>query len=205
VTLSDHLDAVRRHQGLLTIGEVIDLARRGNIVYDPCSTLIAVRAVIGSGNTFFPNVFLLCGEGGRLELGDGNVLHANTLIEATQGEVRIGSRNQFGEGGFTAKANRPGAFIRIGDGGRYLHGTAVFGQSELGSGSQLLGTISVDGCVLEPGGGFAEPDPDRRAGLLKGHGTARGLRVPRGQVIVGSGTFSMRDLLPQSRFHPKPG
>ena len=203
LSVSAYLDRVRRDQGLLTIDEVIGLSERANVIYDPYSTLISARAVIGHGNIFFPGVYLFCTEGGALEVGDANLFHANTLFEASAGAIRVGSRNQFGEGGFTAKANRAGASIEIGDEGRYLNGAAVFGETVLGSGSQLLGAITVDSCRLEPGGSFREPDPDRRAGLLKGAGVARNITVPAGQVIVGAGTFSASDLQPQSNFHPK--
>jgi len=203
VSVSEYLDEVRRQKELLTIGQLIDLSKRGNIFYDPHSVLISARAVIGRDNIFFPGVYLFCSEGGTLEVGDGNTFHANTLIEATHGAIRIGSRNQFGEGGFTAKANRHAASTAIGDEGRYLNGAAVFGETTLGSGSQLLGQITVDSCILAAGGSFREPDPDRRAGLLKGTGVAQNLTVPIGHVAVGAGSFSAADLQLQSNFHPK--
>ncbi|ESW88188.1 AraC family transcriptional regulator [Mesorhizobium sp. LSJC269B00] len=203
MSVSAYLDRVRREQGLFTIEEVVGLSERGNVIYDPYSTLISAGAVIGRGNVFFPGVYLFCTDGGALEIGDANIFHANTLFEASAGAIRVGSRNQFGEGGFTAKANRPGASIVIGDQGRYLNGAAVFGETVLGSGSQLLGAITVDSCRLEPGGSFRESDPDRRAGLLKGAGAARGFTVPAGHVIVGAGAFSASDLQLQSNFHPK--
>ena len=198
-----YLDNVRRQKGLLTLAELIDLSQRGNLFFDLYSVLISARAVIGRDNTFYPGASLFCSDAVRLEIGDANIFHSNSLIEATNGDIKIGSRNQFGEGGFTAKANRPGASITIGDNGRYLNGASVFGQTDLGSGSQLLGQISVDSCKLAAGGTFLEPDPDRRAGLLKGSGVARNLTVPVGHVIVGAGAFSASDLQPQSKFHPK--
>lgn len=198
-----YLDEVRRLKGLLTLAELIDLSQRGNVVFDPYSVLISARAVIGRDNTFYPGAYLLCSGAGRLEIGDGNIFHSNTLIEATHGNIKIGNRNQFGEGGFTAKANRAGASITIGDSGRYLNGTAVYGETDLESGSQLLGQISADTCKLSAGGSYLEPDPDRRAGLLKGSGVARNLTVPIGHVVVGAGGFSASDLQLQSSFHPK--
>jgi hypothetical protein len=203
VSISSYLDDVRRQKGLLTLAEMIKLSERGNLFYDLYSILISERAVIGRENTFYPGVYLFCSDAGALEVGDGNVFHSNSLIEATHGSILIGNRNQFGEGGFTAKANRPGASIKIGDEGRYLNGASVFGETHLGSGSQLLGQITADNCKLTSGGNFREPDPDRRAGLLKGAGVARNLTVPVGQVVVGAGTFSASDMQPQSNFHPK--
>ncbi len=197
------LDAVRATQGLLSIAEVMALMDRGNIVYDPFSILISRACVIGSGNTLFPCVSLLCGTEATLTIGDGNVLHTNTLFAADTGRICVGSHNRFGEGGFTARANRPDAKIDIGDQGRYLSGASVFGRSTLGSGSQILGPIMVDDCTLEAGGSYTEADPDRRAGLFKGAGVARGLTVPLGHVIAGSGTFDKNNLKLQSFFHPK--
>jgi hypothetical protein len=197
------LDDLRRAQNLLTIEDVIGLIDAGNRIYDPYSVLISAKVRLGVGNTIFPCVYLLCLDAGELTVGAGNVFHTNTLLEAAQGVIAVGSGNQFGEGGFTARANRPGAHIRIGDHGRYQNGAAVFGQSELGSGSQLLGAITMDSCRLEAGDNFRDPDPDRRAGLLKGSGMARKLTVPRGQVIVGAGTFEAENMQPQSDFHPK--
>ncbi|GLS18328.1 hypothetical protein GCM10007874_13450 [Labrys miyagiensis] len=197
------LDDLRRAQNLLTIEEVVRLIEAGNRIYDPYSALISARAQIGGGNTIFPCVYLLCEAAGELTIGDRNIFHTNTLVEASLGAIVIGSGNQFGEGGFTAKANRPGAHILIGDTGRYQNGAAVFGESELGSGSQLLGAITVDSCRLEAGDTFRDPDPDLRAGLLKGSGVARNITVPRGKVILGVGTFSAEKIQPQSDFHPK--
>ncbi len=202
MTLPPFIDDVRRAQGLMTMDALAALVDRGNIVFDPFSVLIAAAARIGSGNVFFPCVSLLCRDEGGLEIGDNNRFFSQTLIEAVSGPIRIGSGNQFGEGGFTAKTNRPGAAITIGDHGRYLNGAAVFGVSHLGSGSQILGAITVDGCTLAPGGSHEHPDPDHRAGLLKGAGAARDLMVPMGQVIAAQGIFSSADLKPQSLFHP---
>ncbi|MGW1420475.1 hypothetical protein ACWAT4_10205 [Bradyrhizobium manausense] len=106
MSVSAYIDEVRRQKGLLTPAELIDLSCRGNLFYDPYSVLISARAVIGRDNVFFPGVYLFCTDGGALEVQNGNTFHANTLIEASNGSIRIGSHNQFGEGGFTAKANR---------------------------------------------------------------------------------------------------
>ncbi len=197
------LDDLRRAQNLLTIAEVVGLIDAGNRIYDPYSVLISAKARIGRDNTIYPCVYLLCAEDGELSIGDGNTFHTNTLLEAVIGTVTVGSLNQFGEGGFTAKANRAGASIRIGDRGRYQNGAAVFGETYLGSGSQLLGAITVDSCTLEAGDSFTDPDPDLRAGLLKGTGVARNITVPRGQVILGAGTFLAEKIQPQTDFHPK--
>lgn len=203
MTHSAFIDEARRKTGLLTIAELEQLASQGNIIFDPFSVLISRYARIGSGNTFYPCVTLLCTEGSSLTIGDENTFHTNTLMEATSGTIAIGAANQFGEGGFTAKANRPGAHITIEDSGRYLNGCSVFGNSSLGSGSQVLGSITVDSCTLEKGGSYRDSDPDQRAGLLKGFGGAKGLSVPRGAVINGRGSFSQEATERQTAYHPK--
>jgi hypothetical protein len=197
------VDEVRRARGLMTLAEIADLVARGNVVFDPFSTLIAATARIGTGNVFHPCVTLEVSPEAELVIGDDNLFHPTTVIGAATGPIRIGSANQFGEGGFTARANRPGATIVIGDGGRYLGGAAVHGASRLGSGSQFLGAITAEGCELEGGESHRHPDPDRRGGLLKGSGVARDLRVRVGHVIVGSGRFRAEDHEPQRNHHPK--
>ncbi len=194
---------VRRAHGFLEIGEILALVQGGTAIFDPFSTLIGRRVRLGSGNLIYPGVTLLCAEEGELAIGGRNIFYGGTLIAAENAVIEIGDGNQFGEGGFVARANRAGARIQIGNGGRYLGGAAVYGETDLGSGSQLLGMISVDGCRLGPGGSYKDLEPDKRGGLLKGIGTARNLVVGTGEVIAGNGTFSASDLKPQSFFHPK--
>jgi hypothetical protein len=196
------IDAARLACGFLTLSQMMD-ALAGNHVLDPFSTLISAGVTAGKNNIFYPGVTLKASTGMEIRLGDDNSVHAGSLFEAVTGSILIGSNNQFGEGGFTAKANRPGAEIRIGSHGRYLNNPALFGRCVLGDGSQILGNITVDSCTLADGGSFREDDPDLRAGLLKGSGVARNLTVARGMVIAGNGTFSADDLLPQRHFHPK--
>lgn len=117
--------------------------------------------------------------------------------------VVLGSGNRVGEGGFTARTQTPGAAIAIGDHGRYVGGVSVTGRTALGSVSQILGAIAVDGTTLEPGDSYRDPDPDRRAGVLKGQGRARDLRVGRGAVIVGQWEFRQADMVRQIQFHPR--
>jgi hypothetical protein len=198
------IDEGRRSLGLLEIEAVLALAERGNVVLDPFSTLIATNARIGAGNLFYPGVTVLCAASAELTIGDGNTFHSAMWLAAETGPITIGSRNQFGEGGgFSAKANRAGARIVIGDDGRYQGGASVFGETILGSGSQLLGMVAVDSCHLAAGGSFRDPDPDTRGALLKGQGTARNLRLDMGQVIAANGVFRAEDVKPQSFFHPK--
>ena len=198
------MNEARRAHGLLAVEALLALAERDNVILDPFSTLIATNARIGAGNVFYPGVTLHCAASGELTVGDGNMFHQGTWLAAETGAVTIGNGNLFGEsGGFTAKANRAGARIVIGDHGRYQGGASVLGETILGSGSQLLGPITVDNCHLAAGGSFRDPDPDARGAVLKGYGTARDLRLETGQVIAGSGIFRMEDVKPQSFFHPK--
>ncbi len=192
---------VRRSLGFLSIEEVMGLI--GNMIFDPFSVLISKGVAIGIGNMIYPCVTLQAFDDCRIEVGDNNVFHSNCFFQALSGSIRIGSGNQFGEGGFSAKANRPGANIEIGDEGRFLNGVSVLGTTCLGSGSQLLGQITVDSCTLEEGGSFRESDPNLRAGLLSGSGIARNITVPRGHVIVGSGTFNEANCEKQSIYHPR--
>lgn len=198
-------DALRSAQSMLTIKEIVSLIDQGNIIFDPFSVLISSKVRIGTGNIIHSCVSLLTSSEGEISLGDGNTLHPNCSFLAEDAVIKIGSRNQFGEGGFTAKANRKGAHIEISDNGRYLGGASVFGTTKLGNGCQLLGSINVDNCVLEGGGSWGDGDPDERGALLKGIGAARGLSLTRGQVIAGQGTFHMDDVKSQSCFHPKTG
>lgn len=197
------MDDARRSRGYLTIPELEDLVGRGNIVFDAFSVLISRGVRIGSGNVFHSGVHMATSASGTIHIGDRNTFHSQTLLECSHGAIAIGSGNQFGEGGFTAKANRPDAAITIGDAGRYVGGASIFGVSRLGTGSQILGAITVDSCTLDAGAPFTNPDPDLRAGLLKGSGTARGITVPTGCVLAGQGAFQAASLERQTRYHPK--
>jgi hypothetical protein len=194
----DKLDEMRRGQGYLSLAETLALADRGNVVLDPFSLLIGSGVTIGAGNIFYPNVTIA----GTVAIGDGNTFHSGTALFAAGGRIAIGSRNQFGEGGFTARADGASALIEVGDDGRYLGGVSVSAPAQLGSGTQILGAVAVQGCVLAPGGSFAEPDPDARGAVLKGVGRARGLRLAKGQVIQGDGVFDAKNVKPQSFYHP---
>ncbi|WP_315708769.1 hypothetical protein [Brenneria uluponensis] len=195
-------DQLRINHGFLTLAQIAQLCERGNIIFDPLSTLISVHAKIGTGNIFYPGVTIIGSSEYVMEIVDNNTFHSNTLIESSLGPVSIGSENQFGEGGVTIKANRDDAIIKIGNRGRYLGGVAVFGATFLGSGSQILGSITADGCRLEEGKSWREYGPNERGGLLKGHGLAKNVTVGTGMVINGTGTFTESLTEPQSNYHP---
>ena len=200
---SAELDGARERLGYLGVNALMALRARGNLILDPYSTLVSVRAAIGSGNVLMPGITLTCAEGAELVIGDGNTLQQGTLIVVDTGAVRIGAGNLLGDAGLTIRASRADALIEIGDHGRYQSGVTLIGRCRLGSGSQLLGPIAVESCDLGAGGSFREPDPDLRGGVLKGFGVARGLTVPQGQVVQGHGVFRAEDIKPQSYFHPK--
>ncbi|QDG77305.1 AraC family transcriptional regulator [Labrenzia sp. PHM005] len=196
------INAARQAAGFLSLEETVALGERGNRILDPFSILISNGVHLGEGNTIYPGCTLRAEGEAEIVIGNGNLFHSGTLIEASAGPVRIGNCNQFGEGGFTAKTNQPGSSIKIDNKGRFLNNPSVFGKTELQDGSQILGNISVISCVLGAGSSFEDPDPDLRAGLLKGSGIAKNLSVPAGHVIQGQGTFEQDQMVLQSTFHP---
>jgi hypothetical protein len=199
------IDRSRTAAGYLTVAETAALAAGGNIVPDPFSVLVGRFVTLGSGNLLYPGVILEGRAAAPLVIGDRNRFFPSTLVMAETGPIEIGDDNQFGEGGFTARANRPGASLHVGHGGRYQGGVTVLGRTRLGSGSQVLGQITVDSCALGEGQPHADPDPDRRGAVLKGRGLARNLRLAAGEVIAGERIFRQQDLQRQTDFHPKPG
>lgn len=196
------MDDVRVAAGLLTIDEVLALCS-SNTIFDPFSVLISRKVEIGAGNILYPVTSLLSDGSAKLTIGNDNTFHSGTVISATSGDIVVANKNQFGEGGFTAKANRVGARILIGSRGRYLGGATVFGTSVLEDGSQILGAITLDDCHLEGGGSFLSGDPDERGGVLKGLGTARNLFIPRGHVIAAQGQFDVAAIKLQSYYHSR--
>jgi hypothetical protein len=73
--------------------------------------------------------------------------------------------------------------ITIGDHGRYVQGAQIVGCNTLGSGSQVLGPIVVQGRALGASESYGHRDPDLRGAILKGAGLARDLVVGQGEVI----------------------
>ena len=197
------IDQQRASQGFRGVTELLDLADQGNAILDPFSVLISASVILGSHNLFYPNVIVQAKDGGELTVGDGNTFYPNTLILAEKGKVSIGNKNQFGDGGCSVKANMPDAEITIGDNGRYINGAQVIGKTHLGSGTQVIGPITVQNCTLEEGDDFHSADPDLRAGLLKGSGLARNITVAQGEVLNETGTFNQSDIERQSKYHPK--
>lgn len=195
------LDNVRREAGYLTPSEVMERIGRFNRVLDPFSVLISPGISVGTGNTFYPNVVITAPNAALMFLGSDNVFHGSTLIEATGGSVYIGDGNLFGEGGTTIRANDADTTISIGNDCRFIHGAAIYGTTQIGTGAQILGRITVISCQLASGGRFDDPNVDQRAAVLKGMGVARNITLARGEVIAGWGDFDPSLAQPQSNFH----
>ena len=196
------IDAQRKEKGFRTLEEMLELTRTNHIL-DLFSVLIAKKVTVGSGNTFYPNVIIECHDEAHIHIGDANTFTPGCLVVAEAGRVAVGSRNLFGDGGFTARLEQPEVQLVIGDNGRYINGVALSGSNALGSGSQIIGPIRVQNCTLGEGGSFESENPDARGGVLKGYGLARGLVVGQGRVIAGDGTFRAENIKPQSFYHPK--
>lgn len=190
-------------RGFRTVAGLSEIAGRGNTVLGHSAILIAAEAEVGTGNVIYPGVVIEIANGGSISIGDGNILYPGTFILADAGVVVIGSRNQFGDGGVSVKANRQDSRITIGDGGRFVNGPEIIGCTELGNGSQVLGKITVQDCRLEGGVPYSSPQVERRGAVLKGFGLARGISLARGQVLQGLGVFDVKSVLSQTAFHPK--
>lgn len=197
-------DQQRREHGFMSLQEVVSIIGATNVVLDPFSLLISRRAKIGTGNIFYQNVVLMVSEEGTLEIGGHNVFFPSCFLSAGPGAISIGSNNEFGDGGFAAKANIPGARIEIGNDGRYTGGPQLLGKTSLGSGTQVIGAVTVQDCSLEGGESYRGQEPDNRGALLKGHGLARGIELRRGEVIQNQGLFDATEIRKQSSFHRKP-
>lgn len=181
-----------------------DSIRERNTVITTGSVFISEQVTVGENNTFYPGVVIECRDGATVRIGDGNTFYSGTFIFASAGEIIIGSGNEFGPAGCTVRANTPTARIVVGDGGRYSDGANIMGETTLGSGSQVLGNITVQNCQLAAGGTYREADPDERAAVLKGFGLARGITLEAGQVINGKGDFAAAPVEWQRAYHPKP-
>lgn len=199
------LDEARRSLGFLTVREVVERIAGRNTVLDPGSLLIGRDVRIGQGNVFHATVEIGADARSTVTIGDGNQFSSTCLLRAREGgRIEIGHENQLGEGGLVLDADQAGALIAIGDHGRYRYGAVIRASAALGSGSQVLGPVIVERCTLGAGGSFAEPDPARRGGVLKGAGPARQLTVPQGHVIAAYGPFDQAAMQQQSFFHPEP-
>lgn len=198
------IDQQRKIKGFLSVEDLLDLTKNNNIVLDPFSTLINSEANIGEGNTFYPSVTIEINNNGKITIGNNNIFHPQTFLLASKGEIVIGNNNQLGDGGVSIKANQDNAKVTVEDNCRLLNQIQVLGITTLGTGCQVIGgPITVQDCFLNGGNSYDEADPDLRAGVLKGFGLARNIRVMRGEVINGEGMFNQSSAQRQSDFHPK--
>jgi len=200
--MSDYIDQQRVSRNFLTAEELTETIGERNTILDT-SILIGKNVVVGASNTFYPGVVVEQEGDGKITIGNGNTFYPGTYILSTAGEIIIGNNNEFGPAGATIKANTLEAHVAIGDNGRYCDGVSMMGTTTLGAGSQVLGNIIVQNCTLAGGGDFQEPDPDKRAAVLKGFGLARNIALEAGQVINGAGNFADFPVEQQSAYHPK--
>lgn len=202
--MNDNTSRARQSKGFLSADDLAATVGQQNTILDPHSVLISKSASIGTGNTFYPNVIIECQGDGAITIGNDNTFYPGTYVLSSAGAVKIGNSNEFGPAGLVIKANMGDALIAVGDKGRYCDGASIMGKTSLGSGSQVFGNITVQGCTLAGGGNFQEPDPDNRASVLKGFGLARGISLEVGQVVNGSGNFADAPVEWQHDYHPKP-
>ncbi|HGG65648.1 MAG TPA: hypothetical protein ENK34_13860 [Rhodobacteraceae bacterium] len=195
----------REKSGFLSIEQTLALADHGNTIFDPWSLLISREVQIGSGNIFYPNVVVQCGKSAALKIGDDNTFFPSAFLDAGEGAIFIGDGNLLGEGGVYIKAAQSGTTVQMGNGGRYFHGAIVSGQTYLGSGTQILGPVHVENCILAAGGTFEEENPDKRGAVAKGSGRVRNLTLKPGDVAVANGLAENCQVRRQLEFHPYKG
>lgn len=198
------MDDTRRAAGFLTVTEVIALRERDNVILDPFSVLIGRSITVGWRNYFYPGTVIECHSPGEILVGDENRFIGGCYLFADSARLVIGNGNEFGPGGCVVKANRSDAPIQIGHRGRYVNGPLILGGSHLGSGSQIIGPITVERCTLSAGGDHSTAHPDARGSVLKGCGLARDITLAQGDVINAHGDFSKSLPHRQSRNHPRP-
>ena len=203
-SILEKIDKQRKELGFLIVSELLDLNNKKNVILDPMSTLISKNIDIGSGNIFYPNTIIQKQDDGIIEIGNKNIFYPQIFIIASLGKIKIGDNNQFGDGGLSIKANYPNTEISIGDNCRLLNGVQILGITHLGSGSQVIGgQLTVQDCFLGDGKDFTFPNTDERGGVIKGFGIARNIRVEKGKVINGQGSFDQSMIQNQSFYHPK--
>ncbi len=206
MAINAEVDDTRGAFNFRSIQETIALGQSGVTVLDPHSTLISPTVNIGEKAVIWPGVTIHCVGGiGTISIASGTILHSGTRIVVSDGGmITIGASVEIGEeGGFTLKADA-GATITIGDGARLLGGGSLMSSNDIGAGAQILGPIRAQDCVLQGGGTYRDPNPDRRGAVLKGCGVARNLTLAQGEVIQAFGIFAEAKVRRQTFFHPPP-
>jgi hypothetical protein len=200
----NYIDSYRKQNRFYMIRELIEIIGTENTLIDPFSLLISKNIQIGKGNIFFPGVTLISDDSSSLSIGDNNVFSNGTRIEsANNASIAIGNSNSFNDGIISVKCNIKGGAMIFGDRCRFDGRINIFGNCSFGNGAQIIGTINVYNCTLLAGGDYSESDPDKRAGLLKGFGTAKNVSVGVGMVINGIGDFDSKKVEWQSNYHKK--
>lgn len=197
------MDKFRADNDFYTLSEMCALCK-DNIIFDFYSVLISKNVTLGKDNIIYPGVIMETDLESNITIGSHNVFFNNTHVEAKCcGDITIGNYNNFMNGGISIRSNMPNSKIIFSNNGRYDGRINIFGNCLFGEGSQIIGTINVYNCTLIGGGDYNEKDPDRRAGLIKGFGTAKNIVVDKGMVVNGFGDFSQADLELQSNYHKK--
>lgn len=193
-------DDARRAAGYLTVDELL-AALPDVLVLDPAGTLVSPGVVVAPGAVLYPGVVLAATDA-AVTVGAGEYWPGTRIVARRGARVTVGAGCLF-EGGVTVRAEGPGRTVRIGDGCRLTNGVELLADADLGDGAQILGRITAADVVLAAGGSYADPDPDARAAVLKGFGTARGLRLGVGDVVDGAGDFARAPVRRQAEYHPK--
>lgn len=198
------MDTYRFNCGFYTITELINLVGKTNQIIDPFSVLISNKIEIGENNVFYPGVQIISDASSVIEIGNNNTFCNNTKIICENfSQISIKDYNEFGEGGICIKCNINKGKMLFGGYCRIEGRINIFGNCHFGQGSQILGTINVYNCTFEEGKNYNYPDPNKRAGLIKGIGTAKNLNVGLGMVINGLGDFDQGKIEPQINYHKK--
>ncbi len=100
------IDAARLASGFLPLSQMMEILD-GNHVLDPFSTLVSAGVSAGRNNIFYPGVTLKASSGAKIRLGDDNIVHSGSHFEASNGNILIGSKNQFGEGDLPPRPTGP--------------------------------------------------------------------------------------------------
>ncbi len=197
------MEKFRTENNFYTLSEMCLLSKH-NIIFDFFSVLISKNVTLGKDNIIYPGVIMETDLESNITIGSHNVFFNNTHLEAKYcGEIIIGNNNNFISGGISIRSNMPSSKITFSNNGRYDGRINIFGNCDFGEGSQIIGTINVYNCTLIGGGDYNEKNPDKRAGLIKGFGTAKNIVVDRGMVVNGFGDFSQATLELQSNYHKK--